>query len=109
VDFSKIMDERIGDAIAAGEFDNLPGKGKPLNGLDAYFAAPEDWRMGASMLKSAGFLPQEMQLLKEIEELKIQRAQTSEPQERSRLARLINEKSVEYSFLMEKNRRRQPK
>jgi len=33
--FQRNADEKIKEAIARGEFDNLPGKGKPLN-LDAY-------------------------------------------------------------------------
>ena len=37
--FQRNADEKIKEAIARGEFDNLPGKGKPLN-LDAYFATP---------------------------------------------------------------------
>jgi hypothetical protein len=106
MDFSKHMDERIGEAIAAGEFDDLPGKGQPLSSLDGYFAMPEETRMGASVLKSAGFLPPEMQLLKEIEELKGQREAAPTPDERLRLSRLINEKSVEYHLLMERCRRR---
>jgi len=35
--FQTNVDEQIREAIARGEFDNLPGKGKPLD-LDAYFA-----------------------------------------------------------------------
>jgi len=57
------------EAIARGEFDNLPGKGKPLD-LDGYFATPEHLRMGYSMLKSADIIPEEMELLREIEGLK---------------------------------------
>jgi Domain of unknown function (DUF1992) len=62
-------DEKIKEAIAKGEFDNLPGKGKPLD-LDAYFATPEHLRMGYSILKSAGIIPEEVELLKQIEGLK---------------------------------------
>ena len=32
--FEKIAEEKIQEAVAAGEFDDLPGKGKPLD-LDA--------------------------------------------------------------------------
>ena len=59
------VDEKIQEAIAKGEFNNLPGKGKPLD-LDAYFATPEDLRMGYSILKSADIIPEEMELLKQI-------------------------------------------
>ncbi len=67
--FQKSVDEKIEEAIAKGEFDNLPGKGKPLD-LDAYFATPEHLRMAYSILKSADIIPEEMELLREIEVLK---------------------------------------
>jgi hypothetical protein len=35
--FHRNADEKIKEAMAKGEFDNLPDKGKPLD-LDAYFA-----------------------------------------------------------------------
>lgn len=41
----KMIEEKILAALANGEFDNLEGKGKPLN-PDDYFAAPEDFRVG---------------------------------------------------------------
>ena len=43
--FQKNVDEKIREAIARGEFDDLPGKGKPLD-LDAYFATPEHLKNG---------------------------------------------------------------
>ena len=67
--FHRNADEKIKEAIAQGEFDNLPGKGKPLD-LDAYFATPEHLRMSYSILKSADIIPEEMELLKQIEDLK---------------------------------------
>ena len=45
----KLIEEIIREAMEKGEFDNLPGKGKPLD-LDAYFATPEDVRLGYSVL-----------------------------------------------------------
>lgn len=67
--FQKNVEDKIEEAIAKGEFDNLPGKGKPLD-LDAYFATPEHLRMGYSILKSANIIPEEMELLRQIEGLK---------------------------------------
>ena len=40
------IEQKIREAIARGEFDNLSGSGKPLD-LDAYFNTPEDLRMVA--------------------------------------------------------------
>ena len=67
--FKENADEKIQKAIARGEFDHLPGKGKPLD-LDACFATPEHLRMGYSILKSADIIPDELELLKQIEDLK---------------------------------------
>ena len=46
-------------------FDNLPGKGKPLN-LDDDSSIPEDLRLTFKVLKNARCLPIEMELRKEI-------------------------------------------
>ena len=62
----------IRSAIERGEFDNLKGKGNPLN-LNEYFDTPEDIRLGYTLLKNAGYVPEEVQLLNQIEELILQR------------------------------------
>jgi hypothetical protein len=49
----KNVDEKIEEAIARGEFDNLPGKGRPLD-FDCYFATPEHLRMGSLHLEERG-------------------------------------------------------
>lgn len=65
----KFVDEQIRRAIEAGEFDNLSGKGKPID-LRAYFETPEDLRMAYSILKGNNFVPEEVEVLREIEALK---------------------------------------
>ena len=57
----KSIEEKIRQAIANGEFDNLAGAGKPLN-FDDYFNTLEDVRMGYSVLKSNNFAPEEVKL-----------------------------------------------
>ena len=81
--FPKNIDEQIREAIARGEFDNLPGKGKPLD-LDAYFATPGHLRMGYSILKSADIVPEEMELLRQIEHLKRSLDSSTMPMEKNR-------------------------
>lgn len=65
----KSIEEKIRQAIAAGEFDNLEGAGKPLD-LNNYFNTPEDVRMGYSILKSNNFVPEEVEMMREIGALK---------------------------------------
>ena len=61
----RLAEERIRDAIQRGEFDNLPGRGKPLN-LEDDRHIPEDLRLAYKVLKNAGCLPPELELKKEI-------------------------------------------
>jgi hypothetical protein len=61
----RIAEDRIRAAQDEGVFDNLPGKGKPLI-LDDDSAVPEDMRLAFKILKNAGCLPVEMEMRKEI-------------------------------------------
>jgi len=60
-----IAEERIRKAQEEGVFDNLPGKGKPLQ-LEDDSRIPEDLRLAYKILKNANCLPPEMELRKEI-------------------------------------------
>jgi len=63
--FGRIAEERILEAQRRGEFDNLPGYGKPLQ-LDDDSHVPEDLRLAYKVLKNADCLPPELELKKEI-------------------------------------------
>lgn len=103
--FDKLVEEKIREAMANGEFDNLPGKGKPID-LDAYFATPEDVRIAYSVLKSSGFVPEEAQLLKDVESLKEALNNCPDNDEKTRIKRLIDEKILKLNMLIEHYRRR---
>lgn len=60
-------DEIIRRAMQEGAFDNLPGKGKPLN-LEINPHEPEEWRLAYRMLHSNGYTLPWLELRKEIEE-----------------------------------------
>jgi len=59
-----IAEERIARAIGAGEFDDLPGAGKPLE-LEDDSLVPEELRVAYRILKNAGFVPPEVEALRE--------------------------------------------
>ena len=103
--FQKNVDEKIKEAIARGEFDNLPGKGKPLD-LDAYFATPEHLRMGYSILKSAGIIPEEMELLRQIEGLKKSLDSSTTRIEKKAFRQQLSEKLTNLNMRMEHNRKK---
>ncbi len=64
--FERLAEEKIRNAIAAGEFDHLPGKGKPLRFDEPFGLRPED-RMTYTVLKNSGFLPEHLEWRKELE------------------------------------------
>jgi Domain of unknown function (DUF1992) len=103
--FQKNVDEKIEEAIARGEFDNLPGKGKPLD-LDAYFATPEHLRMGYSILKSADIIPEEMELLRQIESLKKSLESSTTQIEKKVLRQQLSEKLTSFNVRIEHNRKK---
>jgi hypothetical protein len=63
-----IAEQRIAEAVAKGELENLPGAGRPLD-LDDDKLVPEDLRLAYRILKNAGYVPAELETLKEIEQL----------------------------------------
>jgi hypothetical protein len=79
--FEWIAEQRIEEAMKRGEFDNLPGKGKPLN-LDEDMTVPEHMRMANRIMKNAGVAPPEVSLRKEMNNLKEELARTRDPEQR---------------------------
>ena len=50
----KSIEEQIRKAMEEGQFNNLKGKGKPLNLDDNPYADP-DWKLAHHVIKSSGF------------------------------------------------------
>lgn len=100
----KLLDEQIKNAISEGKFDNLKGAGKPLN-LDDYFAAPEDIRVGYTLLKNNEFVPQEIELLKEVGNLR-EKLKTCTEIEKQKFSHDLNEKTLALAMVLERNRRK---
>ena len=75
--FDAIAERKIAEAIARGELDDLPGAGKPLELDDSN--VPEDLRVAYRILKNAGFVPPQVDSLREI----------------GQLERLVQEKAVD--------------
>ncbi len=63
-----IAEQRIAEAIANGELDDLPGAGRPLD-LDDDALIPEELRLAWRILKNAGYVPPELETLNEIAQL----------------------------------------
>lgn len=101
----KFVEEQVRRAIQAGKFDNLAGKGKPID-LKAYFDTPEDLRMAYSILKSNNFLPAEVEMLKEIEAQKKRLESCSDEGQKDGLRKEIHDKTVAFNMLLEGRKRK---
>ncbi|HYK91201.1 MAG TPA: DUF1992 domain-containing protein [Acidobacteriota bacterium] len=105
MDIDKIAEDKIREAMEEGEFDNLPGRGKPLHGLGEYFATPENVRVGYSVLKNSGFVPEEVSLLKEIDSLKARLKACAADSERAGLLSEIRGLQLKYDLIIDSYRR----
>ncbi|HEX8196734.1 MAG TPA: DUF1992 domain-containing protein [Pyrinomonadaceae bacterium] len=103
--FNKFIEDQIQKGMSEGLFDNLKGSGKPLN-LDEYFNTPEDLRLGYSVLKSGNILPPEIEMLREISDLKERLTVCKDEAERKKLNKLIQEKTLGFNMTMERYKRK---
>lgn len=71
--WESLIDRKIREAMEQGEFDDLPGKGKPVDTSENPFEDPE-LRLAHRALRNAGFAPAWIEERKDIEaELEIAR------------------------------------
>lgn len=63
-----LVERRIQAAIARGEFDGLPGAGRPL-ALDDDPLVPEELRVAYRLLKNAGCVPPELSQIVNVNQL----------------------------------------
>lgn len=82
----QLVETRIRQAESAGDFDNLPGQGKPLV-PDDNALVPEEVRVGYRLLKNAGAIPPELQRRLEINALQ-QTIHSDQPDDLKRSAYL---------------------
>ena len=96
--FQRLAEQRILEAQRRGEFDDLPGKGKPLE-LEDLTWVPDELRIGYIVLKNAHVLPPEAELLKDIHILEDLLKHVDEEGERKALAKSLQWKVIRLDML----------
>jgi hypothetical protein len=99
------IDKLIEEWLAQRGPEDLPGSGKPLD-LDEYFRCPEEQRIGYSLLKNAGYVPEEVEQLQQINRLKEALDKCTDASARPSLESQLNEKRVRLNLTLEAARRR---
>jgi len=100
--YQRIVEERIREAQQRGEFDNLPGRGKPL-ALEDDSHIPEDLRIAYKILKNADCLPIEILGKKEIHQMEELLASIPDEKERYTLIKKINYRIMKLNMMGKKS------
>lgn len=102
--FSILAEQKIQEAIRRGELENLALRGKPIPKEDLS-GVPDELRMGYKILKNAGFLPEELQINRDMVQLKDLLLCCHDEEERKSLKRQLSLKQLHFDLLQERNRR----
>ena len=98
--FRRLADKRIEDAMAEGKFDNLPGKGEPIEIEEA----PTDENARATwwalkIMRQNDFVPDEVRWRKSLDKLKAELHKANEPDAIRRLCEQINKLAYKLNTL----------
>jgi len=97
-----IAERKIREAMARGEFDDLPGRGQPLVLEDELAGIPAELRMASKILKNAGYLPAEVELHREIVSLRELLDALEDDAERRHRQRELHFKQLKLSLLLKR-------
>jgi hypothetical protein len=103
--FERIAENKIREAINDGRFDNLPNAGQRID-LEEYFETPAEVRMAYSILKSANCVPQEVELLKDIERLERTIATCADDVVRQAYQQRLRDCRLQLAVLLDRKRSR---
>ena len=98
-----LIEIKIKQAMLDGKFDDLPGKGKPID-FNKMPNVPEHLRTGYQALKSSGFVPEEVLLKKEMASLKERIKKCKNEEEIKALKRQLVDVSNKFYYYMDYNK-----
>ncbi|QTA82696.1 DUF1992 [Desulfonema limicola] len=87
--FEQIIEKRIKSAQQKGEFENLPGAGKPII-FENDSHIPEDLRLAYKILKNANCIPPEIELKKEVQQTEELLSNIDDAKEKYRILKKLN-------------------
>ena len=102
----KLLEDHIGRALSeseeSGELRTARSWGRPLDLGDGYDQTPVEVRMGYKILKDAGIVPPEVELMREIEALGLQLETLAEGEDGLALRRCIADKRLLLALRLER-------
>ena len=105
----KLLEDHIGRSLTeshqSGELQSAPSYGRPLPLSDGYNETPDELRMGFKILKDAGVVPPEVELMRQIETQRQSLATVPEGDELARQGRQrLSEMQQQLALRLEKLR-----
>ena len=95
---------RLQESEASGELKLAKGYGKPLDLGDGYFETPEELRMGYKILKDSGFTPPEVELKRNITQIRDQLDRTGPGEQRDALLKKLHDMEIWLALAMDRLR-----
>lgn len=102
--FSRIAEDKIKEAIKNKEFENLPGLGKPMDLKDDLPGMSAEMKMGYRILKNAGYIPENVDLRKEMITLNDLISVATDDNEIARLQEKLTRKQLQFEKVMQQRR-----
>jgi hypothetical protein len=102
--FERLAEQRIKQAQRAGELDDLPGMGSPLP-PDQFASLPPEMRLAARVLSNSGYVPEEVDLLKQLGDVRERLAKAIDPAEKQQLQSEYVAIELKANMAMERHRR----
>jgi Domain of unknown function (DUF1992) len=101
-----IIKQWVAKVEKTGELRNIPGWGKPLDFDDGFLETPTELRMAFKVLKNAGYVPPEVELLNAMAALKEQIAATDDPEQLRLLRTKLADMQQKVAMMLDKLRGR---
>jgi hypothetical protein len=100
----RLAEKRILQAQEEGAFDDLPGRGVPLP-PDKFARLHPEFRLVARVLANSGYAPEEVGLLRALNESRKRLDAVDNDDERTGLMREHNRAELKYNIAMERHKR----
>ncbi|NRF69495.1 DUF1992 domain-containing protein [Aquincola sp. S2] len=96
--------QSLRDSERSGELRSAPSYGKPLHHGDGWDETPEEFRLPFKILKDAGVVPAEVELMQQLGKLRQTLAATTDAEQRRVLQQRISELQQTIALRLEKLR-----
>ena len=100
----KIAEERMKKAERDGDFDDLPGKGKPLP-PDPHANLSPGMRAAAAVMGNSGFVTEEVDLLRAMNEAREALGEPGTEAEKAERMATFRDAELRYNLAMERHKR----